>query len=70
MTVMDQATPIDGWQMAKDECPSVGTELEVLHFGNWDDPIPDTATVDQWGICPHGDNGHGKRSTVTHWRMK
>ena len=70
MTVMDQATPIDGWMMAKDECPPKGVIVEILHFGN-SDPIPGFGSVDDWGICPHSDDGgHAKRSTITHWRHR
>jgi len=51
--------------------PPIGTKLEIKHFGNWPDDhhIYDDAIVDQWGICPLGD-GHSKRSTVTHYRLK
>lgn len=70
MQVWEQAQPIDGWHMTKDGIPDSGTEVEIMHFGNCPGrQILDTATVDQWGICPHArDGGHGKRSTVTHWR--
>ena len=66
----ERATPIEGWHMVRDGLPELGAEVEILHFGNC--PVGQfggTATVDQWGICPHaGGGGHGKRSTVTHWR--
>ena len=70
MQIWEQAKPIEGWNMTKDGIPEPGTEVEILHFGNWpESQILDTATVDQWGICPHAKHGgHGKRSTVTHWR--
>ena len=70
MQIWEQAQTIDGWNMTKDGIPDPGTEVEILHFGNWpESQIFDTATVDEWGICPHAkDGGHGKRSTVTHWR--
>lgn len=70
MQIWEQAQPLDGWNMTKDGIPEPGAEVEILHFGNWPEArIFDTATVDQWGICPHAkDGGHGKRSTVTHWR--
>lgn len=71
MKIIEQAIPIDGWNMTKDGIPQVGTEIEILHFGNFaeDMQIQDTGTVDRWGICPHAnDGGHGKRNTVTHWR--
>lgn len=71
MKIFEQAQPIDGWEMVKDGIPEIGTEVEILHFGCWPDDhhIYDTATVDKWGVCPHAeDGGHGKRSTVTHWR--
>lgn len=70
MQIWEQAAPIDGWNMVKDGIPAPGTIVEIMHFGNWpDSQIYDTATVNQWGICPHAkDGGHGKASTVTHWR--
>ena len=71
MQVFESALPVEGWNMTKDWIPGIGTEVEILHFGNsWEDRIQDTATVDKWGICPHAkEGGHGKRSTVTHWRL-
>jgi hypothetical protein len=71
MQIWEQAEPLDGWNMTKDGIPDPGAEVEILHFGNTpESQIFDTATVDQWGICPHAkDGGHGKRSTVTHWRL-
>lgn len=70
MQIFEQAQPLEGWNMTKDGIPELGVEVEILHFGNCpEEQIRDTATVDQWGICPHvKDGGHGKRSTVTHWR--
>lgn len=71
MQIWEQAQPLEGWNMVRDGMPEFGADVEILHFGNWPDgsQIHDTATVDEWGICPHAKNGgHGKRSTVTHWR--
>ena len=70
MQIWEQAQPLDGWNMTKDGIPEPGANVEILHFGNCQEmQIEDTATVDQWGICPHAKyGGHGKRSTVTHWR--
>jgi hypothetical protein len=70
MQVFENAKPIAGWNMTKEVMPPIGAEVEIMHFGNWmDSVIFDTATVDKYGICPHAaDGGHGKRSTVTHWR--
>ena len=54
MQIWEQAQPLDGWNMTKDGIPEPGAEVEILHFGNWpESQIFDTATVDQWGICPH-----------------
>ena len=71
MQRFEQAAPLDGWNMVRSGIPTIGTEIEILHFGNApDEQIADTAMVDQWGICPTNANGgHGKRSTVTHWRL-
>jgi len=61
--------PLDGWNMTKDGIPAIGTDVEILHFGNSCDMIHDTGTVDGWGIRPHATDGkHGRRGTVTHWR--
>lgn len=70
MQVWQQAQPLDGWNMTKDGIPDIGAEIEILHFGNWPDyQIKDTAIVDEWGILPLSQiSGHGKRSTVTHWK--
>lgn len=69
MSVMSCAKPIAGWNMTWEITPAIGAEVEIMHFGNSEKPIYDTATVDEWGIRPHAkDGGHGKRSTVTHWR--
>ena len=57
------------WIDVRVELPELGEVVEILHFGDSDQEFTDRATVDRWGICPHAtDNGHGKRSTVTHWR--
>ncbi|MGH2375685.1 MAG: hypothetical protein ACRDIC_19720 [bacterium] len=66
---MDQSI-IDGWNLVSDGIPEIGSVVEIMHFGGRPGQQSlDTATVDEWGICPHAkDGGHGKRSTVTHWR--
>ena len=58
------------WRLITLEYPNINEKVEVLHFGGVPGmEIIDTATVDGWGICPHAkDGGHGKRSTITHWR--
>ena len=66
MTLANSAPKLAGWTRIVDELPPRGAKVEVLHFGKHQD----TATADQWGICPDGVNGHGKRSTVTHWRPR
>jgi len=66
----ETAAPLVGWHAVNDGLPPVGATVAIVHFG--DDPdmrIYDTAIVDQYGLCPlAADGGHGKRSTVTHWR--
>lgn len=61
-----------GWIPLACERPAVNAEIEVLHsgYGRPEHQITDTATVHpRWGICPHArDGGHGKQSTITHWR--
>lgn len=70
MNIIECAQPIAGWNLTREIAPAIGTEVEIMHFGNSEKPIYDTATVDKWGIHPHARNGgHGKRSTVTHWRV-
>lgn len=71
MNVLESAKPLAGWNMTKNGIPAIGTKIEILHFGNWtEERIQDAATVDMWGICPENTSGgHGKRSTVTHWRL-
>ena len=67
--VIEGALPVAGWNMHKDGIPARGTRIKIMHFGNSDSPIFDTAVVDHWGILPDAkDGGHGKRSTVSHWR--
>ena len=70
MTIPERAPKLGGWIRVVDEYPPEGVEFEILHFGgDKDAEIQDTASVDQWGICPEAKDGrHGKRSTVTHWR--
>ena len=70
MQLWENAEQLDGWNRVRDGIPEQGTEIEILHFGNWPgEQINDTATIDVWGIRPHANGGgHGKRSTVTHWR--
>ena len=69
MQVFESAKPIEGWNMAKDCLPELGSTVEILHFGNDVEMcIPGTAVMCKWGLCPVTDGGHGKRSTVTHWR--
>lgn len=60
------------WLDVRHIYPELGQKIEVLHFGGVPDmEIIDTGIVDVWGICPDAkDGGHGKRSTVTHWRLQ
>ena len=70
LSIAERAVPLAGWTRVVDAYPAIGESVEIIHFGGSEGmEIMDTATVDEWGICPHAaDGGHGKRSTVTHWR--
>ena len=70
MTLAKSAPKLAGWTRVVDDLPPRGSKVEVLHFGGSEDALMQTATVDQWGPCPDGSLGHGKRSTVTHWRLQ
>ena len=68
-SIAERAQALPGWIRVIDDYPHRNEVVAVLHFGGSDQQIEDTATVDEWGICPLAKNGgHGKRSTVTHWR--
>ena len=58
------------WIDVRKQYPNRGEVIEIKHFGHHrGHDILDSATVDEYGICPDAkDGGHGKRSTVTHWR--
>jgi hypothetical protein len=66
----ENATQIDDWILITDHLPNVGDKVEIMHFGNDEDArIYDTAKMTAWGVHPDNDRGgHGKMSTVTHWR--
>ena len=69
MKVWEMAQPLAGWNLVKDSLPELGAKVEVLHFGNCPDmSMQGLAVMDDWGLCPMSEEGHGKRSTITHWR--
>ena len=67
--IAEIAPALDGWDLVRDGVPAVGTLVEILHFGGTADVLQGQGVVDGWGIRPIADGGHGKRSTVTHWRL-
>lgn len=70
MTIASSTPELAGWTRVVDEYPHDKAEIEVLHFGGSEDALMQNAIVDHWGVCPDGGSGHGKRSTVTHWRLR
>jgi len=52
LSLAESAQLISGWIRLIDQYPAIGSEIEVLHFGGTDSEIIDTATVNQWGVCP------------------
>lgn len=66
--IAETAPMLDGWELVRDGIPKIGVTVDILHFGGTDEAFEGSGTVDAWGIRPITDGGHGKRSTVTHWR--
>lgn len=68
--IAETAPTLDGWELVRDGVPVIGVTVDLLHFGGTDEALQGRGIVDAWGIRPITDGGHGKRSTVTHWRLE
>ena len=68
--IAEIAPTLDGWELVRDGIPKIGETVDILHFGGFDDASQGSGIVDDWGIRPITDGGHGKRSTITHWRLE